>query len=145
MPFSGHIKFLTLMIMIMNLLPKCGIGQESDVEGWFDIARGLFCLWLQNISHEPHVSPILWLGFVAYEMLMSLFFLCGTKKIYSSNLEEYGNITEMETTILVFIYDVIELGVVAEFQDLLWLRQSFDAVCINAVKAVPGSTSVQIC
>lgn len=47
-------------------------------------------------------------------------------------------------TILVFICDVIELGLVAEFQDLLWLRQSFDAVCIDAVKAVPGSTSVQI-
>lgn len=48
----------------------------------------------------------------------------------------------METTICVFIYYVIELGVAAEFQDLLWLRQSFDAVCINAVKAVPGSTPV---
>lgn len=38
----------------------------------------------------------------------------------------------METTILVFIYDVtgIELGVVGEFHDLLWLRQSFDVGCI---------------
>lgn len=73
--------------------------------------------------------PILWLGFVAYKMLISLFFLSGTKKIYSLNLKEYGNVTEMETTVLVLIYDVmgIGLGLVAEFQDLLWLRQSFDA------------------
>lgn len=62
-------------------------------------------------------------------MLISLFFLSGTKKIYSLNLKEYGNVTEMETTVLVLIYDVmgIGLGLVAEFQDLLWLRQSFDA------------------
>lgn len=69
----------------------------------------------KHISHEFHLSSILWLGFVAYEMLMSLFFLSGTKKIYSSNLKEYGNVTEMETTIFVFIYDVIELGLGAEF------------------------------
>lgn len=75
--------------------------------------------------------PILWFGFVAYKMLMSLFFFSGAKKIYSSKLKEYGNVSEMESTILIFIYDVIELGLVAEFQDLLWLRQSFDAGCIT--------------
>lgn len=85
----------------------------------------------EHISHELHLSltySLAW--FCGCEMLMSLFFLSGTKKIYSSNLKEYGNVTEMETTLLVFNYDVIELGLGAEFQDLLWLRQSFDAGCI---------------
>lgn len=133
--FSVHMKFLTLMIMVMNLvLISMWYWPRKWCGGWvWHCLKLKVCLWLQNIFllNVMYRLPILWFGFVAYKMLMSLFFCSGTKKIYSSNLKEYGNVSEMERTILIFIYDVIELGLVAEFQDLLWLRQSFDAGCIT--------------
>lgn len=76
----------------MNLLPmSMWKWPKKCCRGWVCAYLGyeISCGYGTHFSCELRVSTILWLVFIGYQMLMSLFFLSDSKKTNPSNLKGY--------------------------------------------------------